>query len=251
MAEKTTAKPETKKSVFEVLSSIDCNEHLETKKQGNGLTYLSWAWAWHICKEHYPDASYTIYENAEGRPYFDDGRTAWVKTGVTIEGLEHIEYLPILDQSAHASLPLARITSWDMNKSIQRSLTKALARHGLGLYVYAGEDLPWTGAEENAAARQQMGEQPAGTQRKTNRTVNTPAPAPAAAAEEDPVKKAALLRAKWVKAIAEGIRTKSGADPRDAYIKNYNPDPEDLAQLDAEVMDYRLQKGIKANEVSA
>lgn len=249
MASTSTAKA----SVFEVLSKIDCAEHLETKKQGNGLTYLSWAWAWHICKEHYPNATYTIYENAEGRPYFDDGRTAWVKTGVTIEGLEHIEYLPILDQAAHASLPLARITSWDMNKAIQRSLTKALARHGLGLYVYAGEDLPWTGAEENAAARETMQEtQPTGSARRAARNVGTSAaPAPAPAAEEDPVKKAALLRAKWVKAIAEGIRTKSGADPRDAYIKNYNPDPEDLAQLDAEVMDYRLQKGIKANEVSA
>ena len=247
MAEKTTTKPTAKQSVFEVLSSIDCKEHLETKKQGNGLTYLSWAWAWHICKEHYPDATYTIYENAEGRPYFDDGRTAWVKTGVTIEGLEHIEYLPILDQAAHASLPLSRITSWDMNKSIQRSLTKALARHGLGLYVYAGEDLPWTGAEENAAARKQLGEQPAGTQRQINRTVQTAAPAPAP--QEDPVQKAALIRAKWVKAIAEGIKTKSGMDPMDAFIKNFHPSEDDLANLEAEVMQYRLEHNIPANTV--
>ena len=133
---------EQNKSVFEVLAAINCNEHTEKK---NGLTYLSWAWAWTECKKRFPLAYYTIYENEQGRPYFDDGRTAWVKTGVTIEGLEHIEYLPILDQSAHKSLQVSAITSWDMNKAIQRSLTKALARHGLGLYIYAGEDLPEAG----------------------------------------------------------------------------------------------------------
>ena len=68
-----------------------------------------------------------------------DGRTCWVKTGVTIENLEHIEYLPVMDYK-NKSILLENITSFDVNKAIQRSLTKALARHGLGLYVYAGED---------------------------------------------------------------------------------------------------------------
>lgn len=103
------------------------------------------------------------------------------------------------------------------------------------------------------------GTQPAGTQRRTNRTVQKTAPAPAAApaptqpqsAAEDPVKKAAELRAKWVKAIAEGIRTKSGMDPREAFIKNYQPSEDDLANLDAEVMDYRLEHNIPANTVNA
>ena len=133
------------KSVFEVLNSINCNEHTEKK---NGLTYLSWAWAWAEVKKAYPDASYTVYENSDGWNYFTDGRTAWVKTGVTIQGLEHIEYLPIMDYK-NKSIPIDAVTSFDVNKSIQRSLTKACARHGLGLYIYAGEDLP-EGSMQNA-----------------------------------------------------------------------------------------------------
>ena len=125
-------------SSFAVLNKINCNEHTEKK---NGLTYLSWAWAWQIIKQNFPDAYYTIYEDGSGIPYFTDGRTCWVKTGVTIQGLEHIEYLPIMDFRNQA-IPVERVTSTDMNKAIQRSLTKACARHGLGLYIYAGEDLP-------------------------------------------------------------------------------------------------------------
>lgn len=128
----------TMKSTFEVLNAINCNEHTEKK---NGLTYLSWAWAWSEVKKAFPDATYTVYENTDGWNYFTDGRTAWVKTGVTIQGLEHIEYLPVMDYK-NKSIPLEQITSFDVNKSIQRSLTKACARHGLGLYIYAGEDLP-------------------------------------------------------------------------------------------------------------
>lgn len=127
-----------KKSVFETLNAINVNGHTEKK---NGLTYLSWAWAWAKVKENYPDSFFTIYENPDGLIYFHDGRTAWVKTGVTIEGQELIEYLPVMDYN-NRSLTIDRITSFDVNKAIQRSLTKACARHGLGLYIYAGEDLP-------------------------------------------------------------------------------------------------------------
>ena len=125
-------------SVFETLNAINVNGHTEQK---NGLTYLSWAWAWTEVKKAFPDANYTIYENADGLNYHTDGRTAWVKTGVTIDGIEHIEYLPIMDYK-NKSIPLESVTSYDVNKAIQRSLTKACARHGLGLYIYAGEDLP-------------------------------------------------------------------------------------------------------------
>ena len=135
---------ENSKSVFETLSNIDVGGHTEKK---NGLTYLSWAWAWAEVKKKYPDANYTVYEDPNGKIYWNDGRTAWVKTGVTINGLEHIEYLPVMDGASKRSLPLESITSWDVNKAIQRSLTKAAARHGLGLYIYAGEDLP-EGEEE-------------------------------------------------------------------------------------------------------
>jgi hypothetical protein len=135
------------KSVFATLNAINVNEKTEVK---NGLTYLSWAWAWAEVKKLYPDATYTIYEcvNPMGYVcnYFSDGRTCWVKTGVTIGGLEHIEELPVMDCKNKSSF-LDSVTSFDVNKAIQRSLTKAVARHGLGLYIYAGEDLP-EGAEE-------------------------------------------------------------------------------------------------------
>jgi len=130
-------------SVFETLNAINVNDKTEKK---NGLTYLSWAWAWGEAKKKYPEASYTIYENNEGWNYFTDGKTCWVKTGVTIAGLEHIEYLPVMDYR-NKSITTENVTSFDVNKTIQRSLTKALARHGLGLYIYAGEDLP-DGEEE-------------------------------------------------------------------------------------------------------
>lgn len=138
------------KSVFAVLNAVNCNEHTEKKGQ---LTYLSWAWAWQIVKQNYPDAFYTIYENKDGLCYHTDGKTCWVKTGVTINGLEHIEYLPVMD-NRNNSIPLERVVSTDINKAIQRSLTKAAARHGLGLYIYAGEDLP---AEEKEKAIDEIG----------------------------------------------------------------------------------------------
>ena len=125
-------------STFEKLNSINVNDKTEQK---NGLTYLSWAWAWGEIKKVDPKANYTIYENADGMFYHTDGKTAWVKTGVTVDGIEHIEYLPVMDYK-NKSIPAENITSFDVNKAIQRSLTKACARHGLGLYIYAGEDLP-------------------------------------------------------------------------------------------------------------
>lgn len=132
---------EKKESVFQTLNNINVQEHVEQK---NGLSYLSWAWAWQEVKKLFANAQYTIYEReTEWGPvnYFTDGRTCWVKTGVTIEGLEHIEELPVMDYK-NKSITLDKVTSFDVNKAIQRSLTKALARHGLGLYIYAGEDLP-------------------------------------------------------------------------------------------------------------
>ena len=126
------------KNYFVELNNINVNDKTEKK---NGLTYLSWAWAWGEIKKLHPDATYTIYENADGMFYHTDGKTCWVKTGVTVNGIEHIEYLPVMDYK-NKSIPLNAVTSFDVNKTIQRSLTKACARHGLGLYVYAGEDLP-------------------------------------------------------------------------------------------------------------
>lgn len=138
----------TKKSVFATLNAINVNEHVEQKDTGRvKLSYLSWAWAWQVVKQNYPDAFYTIYENKDGWNYHTDGKTAWVKTGMTIDGQELIEMLPVMD-NRNRSIPLDQVTSFDVNKAIQRSLTKAAARHGLGLYIYAGEDLPEEDAKQ-------------------------------------------------------------------------------------------------------
>lgn len=139
---------------FEALNALDVSGKTEKK---NGLTYLSWAFAWGELKKRHPASYFTIYENEHGWPYFTDGRTCWVKTGVTVvledgTALEHIEYLPVMDHR-NQSIPAERVTSFDVNKSIQRSLTKAVARHGLGLYIYAGEDLP-EGADDPAPTPQ-------------------------------------------------------------------------------------------------
>lgn len=153
-------------SIFETLNKINVNDKTEQK---NGLTYLSWAWAWGEVKKACPEAMFTIYEReTEYGPvnYFTDGRTCWVKTGLTIEGLEHIEELPVMDFKNRA-IPLDQITSTDVNKAIQRSLTKAAARHGLGLYIYAGEDLP---EEESEARKTRLKEE----EQKSNRRVTAP-----------------------------------------------------------------------------
>lgn len=208
----TYGNPDAQPSVFATLSAINCNDHTETK---NGLTYLSWAWAWHHIKKHYPLAFYTIYETPEGRPYFDDGRTAWVKTGVTIEGIEHIEYLPIMDYN-NKSITIDRITSFDMNKSIQRSLTKACARHGLGLYIYAGEDLPDALDEE-----------------KRKEVVK------AAPARKAPAKKAEPTYEQWVEAIALGKVTPKGVSAKDAWMKRAKPTLEQVEQMEQDVLEYK------------
>lgn len=131
------------------------------------MTYLPWAFAWGEIKKLYPESFYTIYENAEGLNYHTDGKTAWVKTGVTIvweeEGvrkqLEHIEDLPVMDMR-NQSIPIANLTSTAVNKAIQRSLVKACARHGLGLYIFSGEDLPED--ESPARMRKRVAAAPAG-----------------------------------------------------------------------------------------
>ena len=127
---------------FEELNSVDCGSMIEKK---NNLSYLSWSNAWKELKKRYPRSYYTIYQNDLEWNYFSDNKTCWVKTGVTVVTddfeVEHIEFLPVMDYR-NKSIPADMVTSFDVNKAIQRSLTKAVARHGLGLYVYAGEDLP-------------------------------------------------------------------------------------------------------------
>lgn len=129
---------EKEMSVYEKLSAINVNDK---KSKKNNLDYLSWAYAWGEVKKFYPKATHKIYKNDDNWNYHTDGRTAWVEVGVTIEGIEHIENLPVMDYR-NKSIPLEKITSMDVNKAIQRCLVKAIARHGLGLYIYKNEDLP-------------------------------------------------------------------------------------------------------------
>lgn len=131
-----------RKSVYETLRSINVSDHTEKK---NGLTYLSWAWAWDTLMKYYPDTTVYICRNADGRFWFDDGRTGWVEVEVVIhdngKDISRSELFPIMDYRNN-SIPADKITSFSANTAIQRATTKAIARHGLGLYVYAGEDLP-------------------------------------------------------------------------------------------------------------
>ena len=135
---------------YKILRSINVSEKVEKK---NGLSYLSWAWAWDVLRYLFPESYSTIYENENGLIYFTDGKTGWVKTGITlVDGdykQELIECLPIMSPSNKA-IPVESIDMFTVNKTIQRSLTKAIARHGLGMYIYAGEDLPEESEDEKA-----------------------------------------------------------------------------------------------------
>lgn len=144
------------KSVFEILNNINVNEHTETKEvSGSKLTYLSWAWAWAEVKKAFPDAVYEI-EKFNGIPYAYDPLTGYmVYTKVTIGGITHEMWLPVMDgqnramkaeayqiQTKYKTITVQPATMFDVNKAIMRCLVKNLAMFGLGLYIYAGEDLP-------------------------------------------------------------------------------------------------------------
>ena len=147
-----------KENYFVELNNVNVNDKVEKK---NGLTYLSWAYAWGEVKKRYPDSNYIIYERpTDSGPvnYFTDKRTCWVKTGVLINGIEHIEELPVMN-NRNQSIPHDAVTSVDVNKTIQRSLTKAIARHGLGLYIYAGEDVPGDENNEEVAEIEKVKEE--------------------------------------------------------------------------------------------
>ena len=136
-------------SVFSTLSAINVKEKIERK--GN-LDYLSWANAWAMLKTIYPDAQRKVYEHEHtGFNYFTDGRTAYVKVGIIVGGIEHIDYLPVMDYRNNA-IPVEKISAMDVNKTIQRSTAKAIAMHGLGLSLWTGEDMPEMVTEARSAA---------------------------------------------------------------------------------------------------
>ena len=163
---------EKEQNVFEILNQVDVSKKI---KQKIGLSYLSWSDAWAELKKIFPEAYSTIYsrkvktttttvnedtqlhsttttvsETEDEIPYFTDGKTCYVKVGVTINDKEYIEYYPIMDNRNNA-VPLSTVTMTVVNKALQRAFVKACARHGLGLYIYSGEDLP-EGKERPAAA---------------------------------------------------------------------------------------------------
>tara|TARA_R100001510_G_C7656142_1_gene215811 strand:+ start:2451 stop:3056 length:606 start_codon:yes stop_codon:yes gene_type:complete len=125
------------KNVFKDLSSVSIKG--KTDKKGK-FDYLSWATAWSLIKEKYPNAQRLVYESPHtGLNFFTDGKTAYVKVGITIDNLEHIDYLPIMDYRNN-SISVDKVTSMDVNTAIQRSTAKAIAMHGLGLSLWIGED---------------------------------------------------------------------------------------------------------------
>jgi len=142
---------------FSDLANQDLTSIAETKID---LTYISWAGAWAMLKAKYPSAFYTIHENAEGLNYHHDGRSAWVKVSVTIPDAAterwdgtHTEYLPVMDnRNKSILLEDARFTSFAVNNAIQRGLTKAIARHGLGISVYINGTSEGLGITEDDSA---------------------------------------------------------------------------------------------------
>lgn len=126
-------------SIYKTLSTINVRDKVEKK---GGLDYLSWANAWHMLKQNYPNAQRIIYEHDHtGFNFFTDGKTAWVKVGIVVNDIEHIDMLPVMDFRNNA-ISVDKLTSTDVNKTIQRATTKAIAMHGLGLSLWTGEDVP-------------------------------------------------------------------------------------------------------------
>lgn len=140
-------------STFSKLFALNVNAKTETKSK---LTYLSWAWAWAEVKKMFPDATYTIWKDEENKPYmYDEGLGFMCYTTVTINGETLEMWLPVMDGANKAMLKESytyttrfgdktcnAATMFDVNKTVMRCLVKNLAMFGLGLYIYAGEDLP-------------------------------------------------------------------------------------------------------------
>lgn len=142
------------KDIIKKLKHLDVSSKTETKQK---LTYLSWTWAWDEVLKNYPQATYEVIKQENGLPYVYDELTGYmVFTKVNIEGLTHEMWLPVMDGANKAmksqsykyttryngEKTVEPATMFDINKTIMRCLTKNLAMFGLGLYIYAGEDLP-------------------------------------------------------------------------------------------------------------
>lgn len=147
-------KKQSEKSVFETLSAINVNDKVEQK---NGLTYLSWAWAWAEVKKNYPSATYKVVKDeASNMPFVFDPHMGYMcSTEVTIQEQTLEMWLPVMDgankamkleayeyTTRYGKKSVQGATMFDINKTIMRCLVKNLAMFGLGHYIYAGEDIP-------------------------------------------------------------------------------------------------------------
>ena len=117
------------------LLKINVNEHTEKK---NGLTYLSWAWAWREALKADQSATFDV-QTFEGKPYMDVNGTGMVWVTVTMFGQPRTCMLPVMD---YKNKPILNPDAFAVNTAIMRCMTKALALHGLGIYIYSGDDLP-------------------------------------------------------------------------------------------------------------
>lgn len=144
---------EQAKEKFQELYSKNVNEYVEQK---NGLNYLTWSYAWSEFKKVYPNAGYEVKKDEKGICCFGDENIGYMcYTSVTAGGLTYEMWLPVMDgankamklkpytyKTKYGEKTVEALTMFDVNKTIMRCLVKNLAMFGLGLYIYAGEDLP-------------------------------------------------------------------------------------------------------------
>lgn len=180
---------ERRSIMFNALYSLDLNDKLEKRDDNDKLSYLSWANAWAEFKSAYPSATYRIIKNpTTNLPYFSDPNIGiMVYTEVSCDGVSHEMWLPVMNgankamketpytyqvwdsyKKQYVEKTVQAATMFDINKTIMRCLVKNLAMFGLGLYVYAGEDIPSTdepNAEPATTKRQQTSIKP--THQKT------------------------------------------------------------------------------------
>ena len=144
---------------FTELSSVNVTEHIEKK---GGFSYLSWPFAVAELRKRHPDATWRVVR-FDGKPYLQTDNGCMVEVAVTVNGVELSQIHPVLD---HRNKPIPIPNVFDINTSLQRALVKAIALHGLGLYIYAGEDLPDVPASAKSVAAAARDELPAEEQKR-------------------------------------------------------------------------------------
>ena len=212
---------------FEEVMKVNVND--KTEKKGN-LTYLSWAWAWAEFKKLYPDATYEV-KKFDGLPYVHDSDTGYmVYTSVTADGMTYEMWLPVMDAR---NKTLMNATMFDINKTIMRCLAKNLAMFGLGLYIYAGEDLP---EDEQAQKSSDTAPKTSGEGNHSEELKNSPQAAKAA------------LRKAWAREILIGEKQVRLGDLSAETLKKYSEKTKDKSLRDdmLRVMQHKFTEAAKA-----